>query len=235
MGITPQGLSCTTSNHMVRNLPNSFISISCAKYKAGDSKLPAEKWEKLPILLKSSSFPIQLVIIFFDGSYLECILPSCSLLCAWQPSWLASPEIVDCTWVSESMFPGLWKFLWADSAWLPWRLLEGVYASHDGNKWWPLFLSSETLQICPWKANLGIKRPLCFLGCSVNRQRRRKPLSINAKLKIGRPQQSSGKILKVEVRVIYKVGNWEGKKGSVEDFIYIVWVPEITFQCTQHH
>lgn len=167
------------------------MSISCAKYKADDSKLSAEKWEKLHVLLKSSSFPIQLAIIFFDGRYLKCILPSYSLLCVWQPSWLASPEIVDCTWVSESMFPGLRKFLKTDSAWLPWWLLEDVSASHDGKKLWPLFLPSETLQICPWKGNLGIRWPLCFLGCNLNRQRRRKPLSINAKLKIGRPKASA--------------------------------------------
>lgn len=138
-------------------LTNSFISSSCAQYKASDSMLSAEKQEKWSVLVKSSSFPMHLVIIFFDWSYLKCFLPSCSLVCAWQPSLLASPEMIDCTWVSESTFPGLMKFLKADSAWLPWWLSEDVYASCDGKKQWPLFLPSETLQICPWKTNLGIK------------------------------------------------------------------------------
>lgn len=36
---------------------NNFLSRSCAQIKISDSVMPAEKWEKLPVLLKSRSFP----------------------------------------------------------------------------------------------------------------------------------------------------------------------------------
>lgn len=51
---------------------------TCACIKISDSMMPAEKWEKLPVLLKPRSFPLHLGTIFFGWSYLNCTLPSYS-------------------------------------------------------------------------------------------------------------------------------------------------------------
>lgn len=154
----PQSYHVLHPNTWQESCPNNnFISSSCAENMISDSVMSAGKWEKLPVLLKSRSFPTRLGMIFFGWSYLNCILLSYSQWCAWQTSLLASTGTIDCIWISESAFLGLRKFVKADSVWLPWWLAEDVYASCDGKKPWPLFLSSEILQICPQKANLGIK------------------------------------------------------------------------------